>query len=225
MKRKWMKPDNDIVVLIHGLGGSRVDMWPIAKRLRWLGYEVQNWGYRTLGNRVETHAERLGTALSALDCQMAGNRIHLVTHSMGGIIARAMLADFELHNLGRVVMLAPPHCGSHMARKLTPYIGWLTPSLSQLSDSPDSFVNQLPNPLKQKGIEFGIVESTKDRVITSGGVYLEGYRDYARVEGHHGVLTWYAETVRLVEDFLTQGKFCVRGINGNANAESSMAKT
>lgn len=218
-----MKPNNDIVVLIHGLGGSRVDMWPIAKRLRRLGYEVQNWGYRSLGNSVETHAKRLGTALSALDCEMLGTRIHLVTHSMGGIIARAMLADFELQNLGRVVMLAPPHRGSHMARKLAPYIGWLTPSLSQLSDSPDSFVNQLPNPLKQKGIEFGIVESTKDRVITSGGVNLEGYRDYARVEGHHGILTWYAETIRLVEDFLTEGKFCMRRIN--TNAESSVAKT
>jgi len=104
-------------------------------------------------------------------------------------------------------MLAPPHQGSHVARKLTRYIGWLSPSLQQLSDSTDSFVNGLPNSFKQKGIEFAIVESTKDRVIERGGVYLDGYRDYARVDGHHGVLTWYSKTIQLVEEFLIGGEF------------------
>ena len=219
-----MKHQNEIVVLVHGLGGSRIQMWPIARRLKRLGYEVRNWGYRSLGNRVETHAKRLGMELTTLDSQVSGSKIHLVTHSMGGIIARTMFADFEFQNLGRVVMLAPPHRGSHVARKLTPYIGWLTPSLSQLSDSLDSFVNQLPNTLTQKGIEFGIVESTKDRVISQGGVHLEGYRDYANVAGHHGVLTWYRDTIRLVEDFLAQGKFCIACTNAEANSTASMVE-
>ena len=219
-----MDSQKDVVVLVHGLGGSRIDMWPIASRLKRLGYEVRNWGYRSLGNRVENHAQRLGTELTTLDSQMSDGQLHLVTHSMGGIIARTMFADFEFHNLGRVVMLAPPHRGSHMARKLTPLVGWLTPSLEQLSDTADSFVNQLPNTLKQKEIEFGIIESTKDRVIEQGGVRLEGYRDYARVEGHHGVLTWYADTIRLVEDFLSQGKFRVAGNNLNEKSTANVAK-
>ena len=126
---------------------------------------------------------------------------------MGGIIARTVFAQNDFANIGRVVMLAPPHQGSHVARKLTPYIGWLSPSLQQLSDSADSFVNCLPNSFEQKGIEFAIVESTKDRVIVQGGVHLDGYRDYARVKGHHGVLGWYSRTIQLVEDFLISGKF------------------
>jgi pimeloyl-ACP methyl ester carboxylesterase len=198
----------DMVVLVHGLGGSRLDMWPIARRLKRRGYDTRNWGYRSLGNCVETHARRLGMELSDLDRQISGRRIHLVTHSMGGIITRAMLANFEFQNLGRVVMLAPPNRGSHMARKLTPFLGWLTPSLAQLSDAPNSFVNQLPNPLQKKGLEFAIVEATKDRVIEPGGVYLDGFREFARVVGHHGILPWYSQTVRFVEDFLLHGKFC-----------------
>lgn len=196
----------DIVVLVHGLGGNRLDMWPISRRLKRLGFGVQNWGYRSVGNRIESHATRLANDLANLDRQVAG-RIHLVTHSMGGIIARTMFAQHEISNIGRVVMLAPPHQGSHAARKLTRYIGWLSPSLQQLSDSEDSFVNALPNSLEEQDIEFAIVESTKDRVIVQGGVHLDGYRDYARVEGHHGVLTWYSETIRLVEDFLIHGRF------------------
>ena len=198
-----MKSENhrDVVVLVHGLGGNRLDMWLIGRRLKRLGFKVRNWGYRSVGNRIESHATRLAGDLTDLDRQVAG-RIHLVTHSMGGIISRTMFAQNDFANIGRVVMLAPPHQGSHVARKLTRYIGWLSPSLQQLSDSADSFVNGLPNSFEQKGIEFAIVESTKDRVIVQGGLHLDGYGDYARVDGHHGVLNWYSKTIQLVEDLL-----------------------
>lgn len=197
---------NDIVVLIHGLGGSRLDMWPLGRRLKRSGYNVRDWGYRTFGHRIETHAQRLAQDLVAMDAKISGGKIHLVTHSMGGIIARTVLANHAIENLGRVVMLAPPHRGSHMARKLAPYLGWLTPSLNQLSDAEDSFVNQLPNSLRPE-VEFGIVEASKDRVIVQGGVLLDGYRDYARVTGHHGVLAWYPQTIQLAEEFLVHGRF------------------
>ncbi len=207
----------DTVVLIHGLGGNRIDMWPIGRRLKRLGFKVRNWGYRSIGNRIETHADRLAEELAELERQ-GSERIHLVTHSMGGIIARTMFSKHKVENVGRVVMLAPPHQGSHVARKLTRYIGWLSPSLNQLSDSADSFVNGLPNSFKLNSIEFAIVESTKDRVIAQGGVHLDGYRDYARVDHHHGVLTYYSKTIRLVEDFLVHGKFEVANA---ANAAST----
>ena len=195
------------VVLIHGLAGSRLDMWPISRRLKRLGYGVKNWSYRSLGNRIETHANRLVGDLAALDKSERGLPFHVVTHSMGGIITRLALANRSFEHLHRIVMLAPPHQGSHVARKLTPFLGWLTPSLNQLSDAPDSFVNRLPNSLAENEVEFGIIEASKDRVIEQGGVILHGLVDYARVDGHHGILTWYRDTVRLVENFLEHGRF------------------
>ena len=203
------KQQQDIVVLLHGLGGTRLDMWRMARRLRRLGFNVKNFGYRSIGNRIETHAQRLGAFLAELCQQEPGTTIHLVTHSMGGIITRTMLTEHDFDCLGRVVMIAPPHQGSHAARKLNRYIGWLTPSLLQLSDVEDSFVNQLPNSLCEKGIEFGIIESTRDRVIAQGGVLLDGYCDYAQVHAHHGIAPLYDETIKLVEGFLVNGKFDV----------------
>jgi len=50
---------NDIVVLVHGLAGSRLDLWPLGRRLKRRGYAVINWTYRTIGHRIETHAQRL----------------------------------------------------------------------------------------------------------------------------------------------------------------------
>ena len=197
----------DIVVLLHGLGGTRLDMWRMARRLKRRGFTVKNFAYRSVGNRIETHARRLGAFLTDLSEQNPGTTIHLATHSMGGIITRTMLSDYEFDCLGRVVMITPPHKGSHAARKLNRYIGWLTPSLLQLSDVEDSFVNQLPNSLSDRGIEFAIIESTKDRVIEQGKVILDGYCDYAQVNAHHGIAAMYDETITLVEDFLVDGKF------------------
>ena len=196
----------DTVVLIHGLGGTRLDMWPMARRLQGLGFNVRNWGYRSIGNRIETHAGRLAEFLMKLN-QEADGQIHLATHSMGGIITRAMLADRQIERLGRIVMIAPPHQGSHAARKLNRFIGWLSPSLLQLSDVEDSFVNQLPNSFEQRNIEFAIIESVRDRVIVQGGVLLNGHHDYAQLRAHPGVAPLYNETITLVENFLVNGKF------------------
>jgi len=126
---------------------------------------------------------------------------------MGGIVARAVFETWKFENLGRVVMLAPPHAGSHVARMCSPWFGWMVPSLIQLSDDRNSFVNRLPNSFLSNQIEFGLVEAKRDRVVPAGSVFISGYSDYATVDGHHGILPWYSRTSDLVSDFLTYGKF------------------
>lgn len=201
-----MKKDKT-VFLIHGMGGSRIDMWPISRRLRSSGYQVENWGYRTLGNQIESIAERLGNRLRHHEEAGDPREFHLVTHSMGGIVARTLFEKSQYVSLRRVVMLAPPHRGSHAARTLAPFLGWLTPTLKQLSDEEGSYVNSLANSFQDNDIEFGIIEATKDRVIRPGGVQLDGSVDFAKVDGHHGILTWYSQTLELVENFLEYGEF------------------
>ncbi len=202
-----MKP-NAKIVLLHGLGGSRLDMVPLAFRLKRLDYQVENWGYSSLGARIEDLSERVSDRLVGLQSTLGtDDAIHIVTHSMGGIIVRAALQRRHYPAVHRIVMLAPPHQGSHTARKLSPYLRWLAPSLQQLSDAPDSYVNALTNSFVRRGVEFGIIEAERDRVISKGAVRIDGYRDFATVDGHHGILTWYPVTWQLVERFLRFGSF------------------
>ncbi|MEM7452972.1 MAG: alpha/beta fold hydrolase [Planctomycetota bacterium] len=199
---------NETVVLVHGLLGTRLDLWPVARRLGKDGFRVNSWRYPTLGHRIETLSELLASELSQVQRGLTDDaKFHLVTHSMGGIILRSMLAQYSFERLGRVVMLAPPHQGSHVARKVLPFFGWMAPCLGQLSDSDDSFVNQLPNSLLDRGVEFGIIEASKDRVIERGKVLLDGHRDYFCLQGHHGVLGWYPQTAHLVSHYLVNGCF------------------
>ncbi|MFK7765699.1 MAG: esterase/lipase family protein [Mariniblastus sp.] len=201
---------NETVVLVHGLGGSRLDMRPIAKRLHEIGFTTQNWGYWSVIRRLETHATKLAQLLDRLERDDSVLKIHLVGHSMGGIIIRTMLAECKnnrFSKLGRMIMLASPNRGSHVARKLSPLTRWFCPCMEQISDSPSSFVNSLANSPAERGIEFATVEASKDRVIAPDCVQLEGQSDFATINGHHGVMTWYQETIDLIEQFLLEGRF------------------
>jgi pimeloyl-ACP methyl ester carboxylesterase len=193
------------VVLVHGLGAPKLAMSAMGWKLQNMGYQVYNWGYRSTRAEVQCHARQLEGVLEQFSREPDVATIHLVTHSMGGIVARVALASQTFPKLGRMVMLAPPNAGSHAARKLAPVLGWLWKPLSQLSDDPQSFVNQLPHFRHRNDIAFAIIESATDAVICSSSVRLAGQCDHRVIGSRHGTLPWNAEAIRCTANFLKHG--------------------
>jgi pimeloyl-ACP methyl ester carboxylesterase len=128
----------EVVVLVHGLLANTLVMESLARWLRPQFDTVINWGYPTLFSPIERHGRELAGLLDRLNGQC--DRVHLVTHSMGGIIARVALGELLPAKFGRLVMIAPPNRGSHVARRLAPYLGIICPPLVQLTDDTSSFV-------------------------------------------------------------------------------------
>jgi pimeloyl-ACP methyl ester carboxylesterase len=193
------------VVLVHGLGAPKLAMSAMGWKLQKMGYQIYNWGYSSTRAEVQCHALKLAGLLEQISRKPDVATIHLVTHSMGGIVARVALASHTFPKLGRMVMLAPPNAGSHAARRLAPVLGWLWKPLSQLSDDPQSFVNQIPHFKHRNDIEFAIIESATDAVISSSSVRLAGQCDHLVIGSRHGTLPWNAEAIRCTANFLKHG--------------------
>ena len=196
-------PSISTVVIVHGLASNRLDMYPIARRLRRRGYDVINWGYPSTRKTIQQHGHALAQRI--LKASEAGrDRLHIVAHSMGCIVSRCALGEVIPGNLGRLLMLAPPNQGSFAARHLTPWLGWYSKTLTELSDAPDSFVNRLP---RLDGVEFGVMAAERDRVIDRSKTILPGMNDFTIVSTGHGVMPWRRQVAELTDQYLQTGRF------------------
>lgn len=195
---------SNVVVLVHGLGASTIFMLPLARHLHRHRYETVNWGYPSLWAGIESHAARLQTFLDELESNPQVDRFSLVTHSMGGILARRVLTQHKFEKLRSVVMLGPPNHGSNVAGVLSLGLGWLCQPLKQLSSSSNSFVNQLAVP---GGVKLGIIAGSHDRVVSVASTHLPTEADHCVVPRGHTAMLFDPRVARQVVSFLEQGHF------------------
>ncbi|MEO0530475.1 MAG: hypothetical protein AAF266_07820 [Planctomycetota bacterium] len=206
----------ELVVLTHGIASTRFFLAPMAGWLRQAGYATRLYGYPSLWWSNATFGKRFASFLHRVAPKY--DRVHLVVHSMGGIMTRCALTEERPANLGRVVQIAPPNQGSHMATRIGHYHGhalWdalvvaphrlIAPTLDELRDTPDSFVRNLGPP--PEGVEIGVLAASHDNVLHPEQTHLEGQADHHTVEGWHTAILWKKETADRVVDFLRTGRF------------------
>ncbi|MBI2790365.1 MAG: alpha/beta hydrolase [Gammaproteobacteria bacterium] len=103
-----------VVILLHGIGRTYRSMRPIEKALTQCGYKVVNLDYPSRKKNIQTLAKEIYPHIHPFN-EESGPFIHFVTHSMGGLVVRQLLAQFSIANLGRIIMIAPPNQGSEIA--------------------------------------------------------------------------------------------------------------
>jgi triacylglycerol lipase len=115
-----LKSDNskECIIFLHGFGDVKYSMSWLENKCKDEGYNTVNIGYSHFGRDVEAISEKR-LQKKVQKCVDSGyERIHFVTHSMGGLIVRYYLQNNEIPKGSRIVMLSPPNHGSEVADSL-----------------------------------------------------------------------------------------------------------
>jgi len=108
------------ILLLHGMVDNRSIFTLLRRQLRRRGFgRVATMNYKIWTSDVRSAARQLGATIEAICEQTGYERIHVVGHSMGGLIARYYVqrlgGDARVHT---IVTLGTPHRGTHAARLL-----------------------------------------------------------------------------------------------------------
>lgn len=208
------------VVLLHGISRSALSMRPLERALRTACYTTLNLTYssrrRSLAELVDDLVPRVRHFAADLD-----GPLHFVTHSMGGLVARAYLSRHRPEHLGRVVMLAPPNAGSELANLLgrNPlYRLWFGPAGAQLVTKRDAALVSL---LGTIDYDLGVIAGTRslyplsslvlprpnDGRVSVAATRVDGMTDHLTLRVSHPLIVRDRKAIRQTLAFLGTGRF------------------
>jgi pimeloyl-ACP methyl ester carboxylesterase len=104
------------IVLLPGYTENAGAMWWIARRLRLRGFRPVLVDFPSTFASIERNVAFLRQKLQEVCAITGSQRVAIVAHSMGGVVARALLLSDPNHVVITVVALSSPFRGTHMAR-------------------------------------------------------------------------------------------------------------
>lgn len=184
------------------------------------GYRTVNRSYPSQDAPIETLIGHVSD--SAAEC--GTDRMHFVTHSLGGILVRGFLAQGMPANLGRVVMLAPPNHGSEIVdtlnasdllRRLSVMVNG--PAAPQLGTTETSVPNSLPPVDFDLGVIAGdisinpwgplVIDGPNDGTVSVASTRVDGMRDHIVVPASHTLIMNNPIAMAEVLEYLRNGVF------------------
>jgi len=105
------------VLLLHGYGANRSNWWILNRHLRTAGFHrIHAMNYNPLAVDLPHLAAQCCERIDELKDHFGVDRIHVVGHSLGGIIARYAVQVLGATGVDTLVTVASPHGGVRLAR-------------------------------------------------------------------------------------------------------------
>ena len=186
----------------------------LRRRLAARGFDVRMFSYRSVAADITTNASRLAQFIEGVP----GERVHVVAHSLGGILVLAMLQQRASPRLGRVVCLGTPFGGSRTAARVARLPGGarlIGRSIGDLLARRGFDAWHMPHEI---GIVAGRISIGVGRLLGGFGepsdgtvavaeTRLAGAHDHIVLGVAHMSLLWSSAVARQVEQFLRSGHF------------------
>ncbi len=212
--------NQECVVLLHGLARISNSMSELETKLTRSGFHVVNVKYPSRRYEIKI------LAVDAVDrglttCLYNGaEKVHFVTHSLGGILVRYYFQKQPKLGLGRVVMLGPPNQGSEIVDRLLPVPGFgflWGPTGVALGTGPDSVLNELGPVNFDLGIIAGttninpinlfLMDGPNDSVVTVESTKVEGMSGHLVLPVTHTFMMLNNEVIDNTIHYLKTGSF------------------
>ncbi|NQZ14647.1 MAG: alpha/beta hydrolase [Alphaproteobacteria bacterium] len=213
----------ELVVLLHGIARTSSSMNSIESMLQKDGYTTLNITYPSKKKDLNGLAEYLKKEHLIDSLWKDYSHIHVITHSMGGLVARRYFDryknDIPKDKLGKIIMLAPPNKGSKIAdimQTLLPYKWYYGPSGSELT-------TEVQRDIKSDiYYDLGVIAGTKewpyfvaafvipgksDGRVSVNNTKIKGMTDFLTVNGTHTFIMNKPEVHSQILYFLRHSKF------------------
>jgi triacylglycerol lipase len=126
------------ILFVHGIVDNHSIFASLERALRRRGFSDLSWfDYGLLTSDVRRAASDFAVAVERLTEESGYERIHVVGHSLGGLIARYYVQRLSGHERVRtLITLGTPHAGTELARagRLLPLVRQLRPDSSLIRD-------------------------------------------------------------------------------------------
>lgn len=215
----------ETVILVHGLWTPAAVFSLHSRWLQRRGYRTRRFGYPSVRATLSQNAQ----ALQRFITETSATDIHLVGHSLGGLIILQLLANTPDTRLRRAVLLGTPCLDSHCARRLAKVAGmssllgrsimeWLTRSSHLPRSSPSPATTVFPEPVLEvgvlagtRGIGLGLVvpglPRPNDGVVAVAETRLPGAADFITLPVAHSQMLASRACATQIAAFLAGGHF------------------
>jgi pimeloyl-ACP methyl ester carboxylesterase len=202
------------VVTVHGLWTRGASMAILRRRLESHGLRVVSFSYPSVTQSLEANTAALEACVDAVP----GDTVHLVSHSLGGLLICALLERRRPARLGRIVCLGAPFKGSRTAARLARWPGGkhLVGSCALDVNARRGF-DKLP-----AGVEVGSIAGRiplgvgrllgrfpepNDGTVAVAETKIDGLADHVVLPVSHAALLWSRAVSEQTEHFLLRGRF------------------
>lgn len=204
------------VILVHGLWTPAAVFILHGHWLQRRGYRVLRFGYRSVRATLTQNANQLHRFIAAT----SDSDIHLVGHSLGGLVMLEMLSSAPDPRLRRAVLLGTPCVDSHCARRLAAMARM--PAL--LGRSIGEWLSRPPGAVvaPQAGVAVGVLAGTRsvglgrivpglarpnDGVVAVAETLLPGAADFITLPVAHSQMLASRRCAAQIAAFLETGSF------------------
>ena len=114
-RRIWPDGAGPPVLLIHGYGCNRGYWTQLGALLRQAHISHYAIDLEPVAAAIDDYVPQVQRAVLSLCAASGSERVIIVAHSMGGLVARACLRAHGSAHVARVIMLGTPHHGTRLA--------------------------------------------------------------------------------------------------------------